>query len=395
MLNGINKYESASTLAAHISSFKITIGILLTISMSIVSGCNSDSGNENFYGPWTPGEAPDGGWTVPAIYEKAVNDGFSGSVAVLHRGVLILDEVAGLADRNAQIANTSTTLFSMGSITKQFTSALIMSLQQNGLLDVNDKLIDYFDDAPAHMANITIHQLMTHSAGIRGELGEDDDETTREKFLSLAWATPLRFEPGIEFLYSNAGYSLVALIAEKASGLSYEAALREYLLLPAGINDTGYVMPDWAGRTVAIGYNRSGSRPGISNWDEDGPYWNLQGNGGLLTTTSDMLKWSDLMSGNGFLTADSIEQLQGSLIEIPIEKPLYYGYGWVTETTDSGPVHRHNGTNDYHYSTIFQFPEEELVIILLSNARNPVSLYLPQILARTAAPGIGSWTERD
>jgi len=120
---------------------------------------------------------PEGGWTVPMAYQHAVDNGFSGSVLVSHRGEILLDSAAGFANRAEEIPFTTDTVSSMGSITKQYTGALIMALQEAGLLSVEDRLSDHFADVPQDKAVITIHQLLTHTAGIGDDLGGDYNPT--------------------------------------------------------------------------------------------------------------------------------------------------------------------------------------------------------------------------
>ena len=162
---------------------------------------------------------------VTEVYQNAVEKGFSGAVLVRHRGEILLHNAAGFANRELEIPNTVDTVFDIGSITKQYTAALIMALQEAGLLKVEDLLSAHFDDVPNDKADITIHQLLTHTAGFGNGFGADTVAIGRDVFLSLAWATGLEFGPGTKYRYSNAGYGIAAAIAEIVTGQSYEAAL--------------------------------------------------------------------------------------------------------------------------------------------------------------------------
>jgi len=313
--------------------------------------------------------------SITQAYQKAVENGFSGTVLVRHRGKIELQEAAGFANREKNIPNTVNTVFDIGSITKQYTAALIMALQEAGLLSVQDRLVDHFTDIPKDKADITIHQLLTHTAGFGDGFGADTVAIDRDVYLVLAWATRLEFEPGTRYRYSNAGYSIAAVIAEIASGQSYEAALKTYILAPANLHETGYVLPDWTKQPLAIGYRGQRGLEEMSAWDQDGPYWNLRGNGGLLTTASDLLKWHDVLSGESVLSATSIEALQSRHVDESLGREdadkkgvKFYGYGWVTQDDPSiGIMHWHTGGNGYFIAGIIRGIDEELVVIILSN----------------------------
>lgn len=361
------------------SRISITVFILASL-----TAC-SDSGI-------TCGAFYESGSTVSQVYNSAVVQGFSGSVLVRYKGDILLNEAAGFADRELAIPFSTGTVSTMGSITKQYTGALILSLQEAGMLSVDDTLADHFINVPQDKADITIHQLLTHSAGFPAGLGPDAQPISRIDYLELAWSTPLLFKPGTAFSYANTGYSIAAAVAEKVTGQSYEVALNERLLTLANVNETGYVIPDWSDRVIAKGY--SGSRvfdqTRTSIAAAEGPYWNLRGNGGLLTTTSDMLKWHDALAGIDMLSANSIEQLQTRHVSNNYLDESY-GYGWNIADTPVGELFFHNGGNGHHFASMRRFIEEDLVVIMLSNEMNESSICLPTNLARASAPKLESW----
>jgi len=334
---------------------------------------------------------PSGELTIASVFENAIENGFSGSVLVRYQGEVLLDSAAGFANRESQTAFATDTVSTMGSLTKQYTGALIMTLQEAGLLDVEDSLSDHFIDVPADKANITIHQLLTHTAGLRVGFGSDYDEIGRDEYLQLVWASPLNSAPGTVYDYSNTGYSIAAAIAETVTGQSYEEALSERVLMPAGLIETGYLLPDWSNRVISTGYRGNNSLPDFgSNWQGDGPTWHLRGNGGLLTTTSDFLKWHDALAGESVLTSESIAQLQAPHVDEGFGDS-FYGYGWVTEETPAGTLHWHDGGNGFHFALVYRFVEEDLVIIMLSNEDNEAAGELVPRLAQAASPSLKNW----
>lgn len=363
-----------------INTFKVIPSALTLVSLT---ACSEIINCDEFF---------ERGMSVSHVYENAVRRGFSGSTLVRYKGDLLLNEAAGFADRELEIPNSTDTIFTMGSITKQYTGALILSLQEADLLSVDDSLADHFDDVPLNKADITIHQMLTHTAGFPAALGADIQPINRDEYLELAWSTPLKLEPGTGFSYSNTGYSIVAAVAEKVTGKSYEVMINEGLFIPASIFDTGYIIPNWSNRVLAKGYNGSRTIDAIRlPWSEDGPYWNLHGNGGLLTTTTDLLKWHDALAGESVLSASSVEALQRPHA-VKNSSGVGYGYGWNIVDTPVGDLYWHNGSNGHHYATMSRFTNNDLIVVMLSNEKNKASVCLPTSLARASSPELVNWT---
>jgi CubicO group peptidase (beta-lactamase class C family) len=216
--------------------------------------------------------------------------GFSGVVRVEQRGSVLLDKGYGLANRADKIPFSPSTIVQIGSNTKDFTVVALLQLHERGRLSIRDSLAKYFPTAPADKRNITIWQLVTHVAGFPIGLGGDFDALTRDAFVKTAFERPLQFPPGTGEQYSNAGYALLAAIVEQVSGRTYDEYVRENILEPLGLKNTGYLLPHFDLSRVAHGY-RNGEDVGTllsKPHATDGPYWNLRGNGGMLSTVGDM-----------------------------------------------------------------------------------------------------------
>ena len=157
--------------------------------------------------------------------------GFSGALLVAKDDEILVNKGSGLAIRDKGIPNTSETIFCTGSITKQFTAAGILKLEMMGKLNTGDTLDRFFSDVPSDKQKITLHQLLTHTSGVGGDVGGDYEIAERDEFVKKILAQPLRSESGAEFFYSNAGYSLLAAVIEKASGRKYEEFLSKHILI--------------------------------------------------------------------------------------------------------------------------------------------------------------------
>ena len=165
--------------------------------------------------------------------------GFYGSVLVALDEDLVISKGYGFNNKERQIKNTPTTVFDIGSITKQFTAAAILKLEMQGKLSTDHKLSKYLDDIPIDKENITIHDLLRHQSGLISNVGKDYEKISKEEFLNKVLSSKLRFEVGSGFSYSNLGYSLLAMIIEKVSGQTYETYLYENLWKPAEMHMTG------------------------------------------------------------------------------------------------------------------------------------------------------------
>lgn len=294
--------------------------------------------------------------------------GFSGAIIVTHGGEVVLREGYGLADRETRRPYTPTTVQSHGSITKQMTGAAILLLESGGELSVDDPIDLYFNDLPEEKRTITIQQLLTHSSGLPGGIGPDEEPIGARAYLDRLMAEPLQFDPGSGYGYSNAGYSLLGMIVEEVSGRSYEAFLRDELLLPAGLNETGYLLPGWDRDRLAVGY-RNGERWGLAygrGWLEDGPSWHLRANGGLHTTVDDMRRWLKTVRGDGVLSTEAARRWTTGYVEEG-SSDSRYGYGWVARGSEWGPMIAHDGSNRIFSADFVWLPERDLFLYIQGN----------------------------
>jgi CubicO group peptidase (beta-lactamase class C family) len=299
------------------------------------------------------------------------NNAFSGSVLVMKNDKEILKKGYGLADRENKIPYTPQTISTIGSVTKQFTATAILKLEMMGKLSVNDPLEKYFPDAPADKKKITLHQLLTHTAGLVPALGDDYEALTRDGFMKRVMETPLNSVPGDKYDYSNVGYSILAAIVEKQSGLNYEQFLQKYLFAPAGMKNTGYVLPDWKQQVLATGY-RGKERWGKSTeklWAADGPYWNLKGNGGILSNVEEMYLWHKALLTDKIINAAARKRLYARHVKEGPDGETFYGYGWaIFPTPRKTWLITHNGGNGIFFCDVLRFLDEKVVIIYQTNA---------------------------
>jgi CubicO group peptidase (beta-lactamase class C family) len=228
---------------------------------------------------------------LDSTMRAAERAGFSGAVRVERDGKVLLDKGYGYANRAARIPFTRETVVQIGSNTKDFTAVAILQLQAAGKLSMSDSLGKYFSSAPADKQGITIRQLMNHRAGFPLGIGGDFDAFNRSILVDSAMRTPLLFPPGTRESYSNTGFSLLAAIIEQITGKTYDVHIRDAITTPLGMRRTGFLLPKFQTKELAHGYSPKGSDAGTmlaKPHADDGPYWNLRGNGGMLSTTGEM-----------------------------------------------------------------------------------------------------------
>jgi CubicO group peptidase (beta-lactamase class C family) len=314
---------------------------------------------------------------------------FNGSVLVAENGRVIYKKGLGMANMEWDIPNTTDTKFRLGSITKQFTAALILQLAEQGKIKLDGKLTDYLPDYRRDTGDrVTIHHLLTHTSGI-------PSYTNRPRFLDDVARNPytvadfvkkyasgdLEFEPGSKFSYNNSGYFLLGAIVEKITGKPYEQVVKENIFVPLGMNNSGY---DHASTVIpkrASGYAKTPAGYVNSAYlDMSIPY----AAGSLYSTVEDMYLWDQALYTDKIISAKSRE-----LMFTPnLEK---YGYGFGIDKVSYGPAHAdlvevsHTGGIPGFNTIIVRLVNDKNLIVLLDNTsggRNlgPISKNIANIL---------------
>ncbi|MBN2009639.1 beta-lactamase family protein [candidate division KSB1 bacterium] len=321
---------------------------------------------------------------INTYVSRLESQGYAGALLVAKGDQIIRSTGFGLANQEKNTRNSSTTVFPIGSVTKQFTAAAIMKLQMQGKLGVNDPILKFIPETSKDKQKITIHQLLTHTAGFAGSMGDDFTPISKEQFVADAMKAPLMEQPGTAFMYSNIGYSLLGVIIENVSGQSYESFLQTYLFKPADMKHTGYIEPDWKSTTVAHGYigDRDWSTV-IDRISENGPSWYLLANGDLNSTVEDMYKWHVALQGNVILSDEAKNAMYTPYMQENMGSASNYGYGWyLFETPRHTPLVAHNGGNKIFSADYMRFIEEDVVVIVFSNVAGKPASNISATVAR-------------
>lgn len=320
---------------------------------------------------------------IDEFLSQLSQQGFSGSILVSD-GTNVFKKGYGLADRENKIKVDENTVFTVGSVTKQFTGAAILKLEMQGKLSVTDTIDKYLKDVPADKKSITLHHLLTHSSGLPPQFGGDYDVLERDDFLEKTWKTPLLSKPGEKYEYSNIGYSVLSAIIEIVSKQTYEQYLHENLFVPAKMMQTGYKLPNWKSEQLSVGY-RGENRWGKSTekpWGKTGPYWNLLGNGGILSTTGDLYKWHQALLGDEILNKQAKEKYYKRHIEEGEGAGTFYGYGWALfPTPRNTTLITHNGGNGIFFCDFLRYIDEKVTIMMFTNSMRREFQAIPREIA--------------
>ena len=319
--------------------------------------------------------------------------GFSGAVLVARGGKVIFRQSYGLANHEFGIPNTPTTKFRAGSAGKQFTAAAILLLEQRGKLKVSDNVHTYLPDWPKAWRDVTIHHLLSHTAGLPrlttqalldvSALSRSTPKPFREVgdlFKPGEELQPPDFKPGEGWAYSNVGYVVLGLIIDKVSGKTYCDFFSEEIFRPLGMINTSCEDPDLIVKNRASGYTRVDSALTNASYVD---LRMLKGTGTFYTTIDDLMLWDRTLNSDRLLSNSSREKLF-----TPVRNE--YAYGWWVQTKANHKVLWHGGNVSGFVSHIARYPENQLFIAILSNVwSNPDRSQVRAMATELAAIAFG------
>ena len=303
------------------------------------------------------------------------------ALRVLRNGKPIKTGAYGLANIELNVPVTAKSVFEIGSDTKQFTAACILLLQQEGKLSVDDPVTKYLKDAPADWSNIRIRHLLSHTSGLKSYTVLDGFEMTRhltqKQFIDLIAKQPREFAPGEAFKYCNTGFNLLGFIIENVSGQNYWQFLRQSIFQPLGMNSTTSRAPSIIVTNRVDGYEHS-SRGGLINRDYD--LTDVFAAGAIVSTVEDLSRWNNALDTDKLLSSESKRQMWTSA-KLNNGKETGYGFGWYVSTVDGHKNLGHGGSTSGFSATIQRFPNDHLVVIILTNTDEQIATTLGKQVA--------------
>ena len=288
---------------------------------------------------------------------------FMGSVLVAQGDKILLNKGYGFANLEWSIPDSPSTKFRLGSITKQFTAASILLLEERGKLKTDDPVKQYLPDAPAAWDKITIFNLLTHTSGIPSFTSFPDYRsteampTTSEQLVARFRDKPLNFQPGESWEYSNSGYALLGYLIEKISGESYKDFVRENLFTPLGMKNSGYDLNAPIIERRAAGYAPGPEGPVNAGYiDMSIPF----SAGALYSTTGDLLRWEQGLFGGKVLSPASLKKMT-----TPFKNDYAFGLG--VRVVDGHTLIEHGGGIEGFNTQLSYYPDDKLTVIVLAN----------------------------
>jgi len=291
------------------------------------------------------------------------------SVVVVRDGRVLLERAYGLADVDSGTRATPRTDYRLASLTKELTATAVMILADEGKLSVDDPVSRWLPQLPAYARGVTIRHLLNHTSGIWAYEDFVPDSQTyqvkdRDALHLIQRADSLYFPPGSAFRYSNTGYALLALVVEAASGMPFARFMRERVFIPAGMRST--VAYEAGVSTVprrACGHAAEGAgwvRADQSNTSA------VLGDGGVYTSVDDLVKWSRVLFAHRLVRA-ATQQLAWTSATLTNGQPAGYGFGWFVDRDAHGLRLWHNGETRGFTNGIVVYPEQRLMVVLLTN----------------------------
>jgi CubicO group peptidase (beta-lactamase class C family) len=314
---------------------------------------------------------------VDALFRAFISANQPGAVViVLQDGKVLYKNAYGLANIKKKTPLTVQSQLHFGSCGKQFTAMGILLLAEQGLLKLDDPLIQHLPELKRLGKQITIRHLLHHTSGVP-DIYESDtlydqilnlaDQPTNQDMLDLLSENGRkRFATGEKFFYSNTGYDLLGSLIERVSEMSYAEFMHSYLFEPLGMKDT-FSLPDkkrMKGERIALSYTSEDDQtPELVASD---PFDNLVGSGSFYTTVEDLARYEKALLNNTLLPAKSLNQafISGKLNN---GSSTGYGFGWEISRFQGQKLIAHDGSWLGFISYYFRLPQEKLAVVVLLN----------------------------
>ncbi|MEZ6101787.1 MAG: serine hydrolase [Pirellulaceae bacterium] len=323
-------------------------------------------------------ELPLDDFTHSVLAENADAEKPGTCVLIARDGKVVATHAVGMANLEDRVPITRQTRFRIGSVTKQFTAAAILKLQEQGKLNVDDLLSKYYPEVP-NADKITLHHLLTHTSGLANFTDAPEFYATvaapvsNEEMLDSFRDKPVEFQPGEKWKYCNTGYFLLGMIVEQVSEKSFDEFLRETFFAPLGMTHTGVHDARTIIEHEARGYGVDGTDGGIKKaraWDMT----RAGGAGNIYSTVDDLFLWNEALFHGKVLSDESLKAAFTPVTVTGDESPmLSYGYGWVIDEFRGLRRIGHDGGLDGFLSRLIRYPDQNVTIVVFHNAMPPVA----------------------
>jgi len=290
------------------------------------------------------------------------------ALLVSRGGKIVRAQGYGLANVELQVAVKPETIFQSGSMGKQFTATAIMMLVEEGKIGLDDPLTKYFPEAPAAWKQVTIRELLSHTAGFTDYPKSFDmrRDYTEAQMLKIVQAIPLAYAPGTSWSYSNLGYLTLGILIHKVTGEFYGDFLQQRIFRPLGMNTTRIISEADIVPNRAAGYRLV--KGALKNQEWVSPTVNTTADGSLYFSIMDLAKWDAALYGEGLLKQSSLEKMW-TIAKLKNGKPNsgHYGFGWFIENKKGDNVVEHEGQWQGFETMISRYRDDKLTVVVLTN----------------------------
>ena len=290
------------------------------------------------------------------------------SLLVVKNGKTIRSEGFGLANVELQVPVKPETIFQSGSVGKQFTATAVMMLVEEGKVGLDDPLTKYFADAPATWKDVTVRELLSHTAGF-GEYPKDFNfrkDWTEDEELKLVESIPLAYPPGTKWAYSNLGYVTLGILIHRVTGEFYGDFLQQRIFQPLGMTATHIISEADIVPNRSAGYRLVKGE--LKNQEWVSPLLNTTADGSLYFSTVDLAKWDAALYTDKLLKRSSLD-LMWTPVKLKDGKPNKgnYGFGWFIEQRNGHRCIHHDGSWQGFETAIDRYVDDHFTVVVLAN----------------------------
>jgi CubicO group peptidase (beta-lactamase class C family) len=290
------------------------------------------------------------------------------SLLVVQRGKIVCAQGFGLSNVELQVPVKPETVFQSGSVGKQFTATAVMMLVEEGKIGLDDPLTKYFTDAPAAWKDVTVRELLSHTAGF-GDYPKDFDfrkDQTEDEELKAVEGIPLAFAPSTKWEYSNLGYLTLGILIHRVTGEFYGDFLQQRIFHPLGMDTTRIISEADIVPNRAAGYRLVKGK--LKNQEWVAPMINTTADGSLYFSILDLAKWDAALYTEKLLKRSSLD-LMWTSVKLKNGQPNkgVYGFGWFIEQRNGHRCIHHDGAWQGFETAIDRYVDDQLTVVALAN----------------------------
>jgi CubicO group peptidase (beta-lactamase class C family) len=291
-------------------------------------------------------------------------------------GKIVRVQGYGLANVELNVPVKPATIFQSGSVGKQFTSAAIMMLVEEGKISLDDSLPKYFPDAPPSWRGITVRELLSHTSGLSDYTSDSLTgpggpfnyrlDYSEEQFVKVIETLPIEFAPGEDWAYRNTNYLLLGAIIRKVTGEFYGDFLQERIFKPLGMTSTRIISEADIVPNRASGYEMADGK--LKNQEWVAPMWNTTADGALYFNVLDLAKWDAALYGEKLLHKSSFDQMW-TVVKLKDGTPNkhHYGFAWGVDSVNGHRVIEHSGSWQGFETHIARYVDDRVTVVVLMN----------------------------